>query len=158
MVTWDLVLLATFFVRPDPAAASLHKMVTHFHLERSVGACEGIDHDADQRAVAQPDKRRFLRFRTVRAGPLDDGLDAVEQLAGLCGREHGRLALADDLLEAAHGVGRVCVEYVAGDEPVEAHPQRGRVLLDSRRGELALQIPDEGGAWRSSRPCACGRC
>ena len=73
------------------------------------------------------------------------GLDAVEQLAGFLGRQHGRLALPDDVFGAAHGVGRVHVENVARHQPVEQHPERRQVLLDGRRGELALQVLDEGG-------------
>jgi len=64
VVTRDLVFLATFFVQPDPAAASLHEIVTHFHLEHGIDAREGVNHHAaDERAIAQPDKCRFLCFR-----------------------------------------------------------------------------------------------
>jgi hypothetical protein len=35
------MLLATFFVQPDPAAPSLHKIVTHFHLEHGVEKVRG---------------------------------------------------------------------------------------------------------------------
>jgi hypothetical protein len=33
VVTRNLMLLATFFVQPDPSAAFLHEIVTHFRLE-----------------------------------------------------------------------------------------------------------------------------
>jgi hypothetical protein len=36
------MLLSTFFVQPDPSTASLHEIVTHFHLEHGVDAGEGV--------------------------------------------------------------------------------------------------------------------
>ena len=42
-------------------------------------------------------------------------------------------------------MGRVHVENVARHQLVEQHPERRQVLLDGRRGELALQVLDEGG-------------
>ena len=74
-----------------------------------------------------------------------DRLDALEQLAGFLGRQDGRLAFSDDVFGAAHGVGGVHLQNVAGHQPVKEHAQRGQVLLDGGRGELSLQILDEGG-------------
>ena len=34
---------------------------------------------------------------------------------------------------------------MASHQPIEQHAQRGQVLLDGRRGELFLQMLDEGG-------------
>lgn len=56
-----------------------------------------------------------------------------------------RLAFFNDILGAAHGVGRVHVEYVAGDKPVEQHSERGQVLLHRGRCEFSLQLLHEGG-------------
>ena len=56
VVTRNLALLGTFFVQPHPAAAPLHEIVTHFHLEHGVHAREGVGHDADERAIAQAGK------------------------------------------------------------------------------------------------------
>ena len=137
------MLLAAFFVQPDPAAASLHEIVTHFHLEHGVDAGEGVDHHADEGAIAQADERRFVRFRADGAGRVCDDLDAVEQLAGLLGRQYRRLAFFNDILGAAHGVGRVHIEDVAGDKPVEQHSQGGHVLLHRGRGEFTLQLLHE---------------
>ena len=119
------MLLATFFVQADPAAASLHEIVTHFHLEHGIDAGEGVDHDADERAIAQPDERRFVRFRAAVAGRVSGDRNAVEQLARLVGRQYRRLALLDDVLGAAHGVGPVHVQDVARHKPVEQHSERG---------------------------------
>ena len=69
-------------------------------------------HDADQGAVSQADEGR--------------GVDSVEE-PGLVGGED--LAALDDVLGAAHGVGRVHGEPAAGDEPVEAHADGGRCRL-----------------------------
>ena len=70
---------------------------------------------------------------------------AIEQRARLVGREHRRLAFFHHVFRAAHGVGRVHVEDVAGHQPVEQHAQRRQVLLDRGRRELALQLLDERG-------------
>jgi hypothetical protein len=51
------MLRATFFVQPDRAASSLH-----------VDPSEGVDHHADEGAIAQPDERRFVCFRAAGAG------------------------------------------------------------------------------------------
>ena len=42
-------------------------------------------------------------------------------------------------------MGGVHLQNVAGHQPVKEHAQRGQVLLDGGRGELSLQILDEGG-------------
>jgi hypothetical protein len=51
---------------------------------------------------------------------------------------HGDLTALDDVLGAAHGVGRAHGEHAAGDEPVEAHADGG-VLLVGRLGDRRLQ-------------------
>jgi hypothetical protein len=43
VVTRNLMILTTFFVQADPSSASLHEIVTHFHLEHGVDAGEGVD-------------------------------------------------------------------------------------------------------------------
>jgi hypothetical protein len=49
-----------------------------------------------------------------------------------------------DVFRAAHCARRADFDDVAGEQPVEQHSQRGEVLLDGRRRELALQLLDEG--------------
>ena len=49
------------------------------------------------------------------------------------------------IFRAAHGMGRIHVDDVAGHEPVEQHADGGQVLLDRGRGEMALEILQEGG-------------
>ena len=58
VVTRNLVLLAAFFVQAHPAAAPLHEVVTHFHLEHGVDPREGVDHHADEGAIAQSENSR----------------------------------------------------------------------------------------------------
>lgn len=72
------MLLATLFVQADPSAASLHKIVTHFHLEHGVDPREGVHHHADEGAMAQADKCRFACFQAVLPPRFSDDLDAVK--------------------------------------------------------------------------------
>ena len=88
-------------------------------------------------------------------------VDGVQQGARLVGIQNRRLAFLDDILRAAHGVRRIHVDDVAGDQPVEQHANGGQVLLDRRRRELALSDPSRrprrGTAVRRAswcRPCA----
>ena len=71
------------------------------------------------------------------------GVDGVQQRARFLAVEHRRLAFLHDVFRAAHRVGRVHLDDVAGHQPVEQHPQRRQVLLHRRRRELALQLLDE---------------
>ena len=138
------MLLAAFLVQAHPAAAALYEVVADLHLQHGAHAGEGVDHRADQCPVAQTDERRLLGFVSVLALRLSAGRDAVEQLTGLLGRQHRRFALLDDIFWAAHGVGRIHVEDVAGHQPVEEHAQRGQGLLDRPRRKLALEVLHEG--------------
>lgn len=57
VVRWDRVFFAALLVqtKPPPLAAGVGKIVIDEHIEHCGNACEAIDHDADQRLVAQPD-------------------------------------------------------------------------------------------------------
>ena len=74
-----------------------------------------------------------------------DGPDAVEQGAGFLCRQHRRLARLEGVFGAAHGVGLVQLQDMAGDQPVKQNAKRRQVLLDGGRGELALQVLNESG-------------
>jgi hypothetical protein len=78
-----------------------------------------------------------MRDRASWAGKC---VDRVEQRAGLVGVEHRRLALFYNVFGAAHRVGRIGFENMAGHQPIEKHPQRGEMLFDGRGREFALQV------------------
>ena len=75
------------------------------HAERSANPGEGIDHQPDQRAIAQTGMRR--------------NTDAVEQCARFHRIEHRCLPGRDDVPRPAHRSRGVDRNDLAGDEPVE---------------------------------------
>ena len=101
------------------------------HPDRRADAREGIDHQADQRAVAQADDGRRV--------------DRVDELARLGRVEHRRLAAPHDVARPAHGGGRVGRHDLADHHPIEQVAQRGQAQLRGRRGSRALQLLDVGG-------------
>ena len=123
VVARHLVLLAAFLMEAHPAAPALREVVLDLHADDRVHAGEGVDHDADKRVVAELGDGGLLCFRAVRLPDLRD--DAVQQRPRLLGGEHRRLALRHHVAQAAHGVGRVRLDDVAGHQPVKQHPQRG---------------------------------
>ena len=137
--------LAAFFMKPYPAAAPLDEVVTHLHSDHGAYARKGVNHQTDERAIAQAGEVGRLADLAVRIGRLNDDGDAVEQGARFVDVEYGRLPFLDDVLGAADGMGRVDFENLAGDEPVEEHSKGGQVLLHRGRGHPALQVLDEGG-------------
>ena len=68
-----------------------------------------------------------------------------EQLARLFAGQHRGLAGLDDVLGAAHRMGRIGRDDLAGDQPVEQHADRGEVLLDRRLLEILGHRLDIGG-------------
>ena len=64
-------------MQPDPAAASLHEIVTHFHLEHGAHTRVGVDITAMRVRIAQADEHRFLRFR-----PAGSSTDAKAATTG----------------------------------------------------------------------------
>ena len=142
VMTGDGMLLAALLVQPKPSAATLQEVVPDPHSQNGADAGEGVDHGADERPIAQADQQGFLGFGAV---AVLHGPDAVEQGAGfLCG-QHRRLARLEGIFRAAHGVGRVELEDLAGDQPVKQNAKRRQVLLDGGRGQLALQVLNESG-------------
>ena len=131
VVAGHLVALATLFAEADPGPVPLNEDVLGAHLEHRPHAGEGVDHQGDQGAVAQPWER-------VRH-------DRIEQVAGFCGREYRRFAFLDGVFRHAHSAGGVGGQDLADDEPVEEHPDSGKVELDGGRRHPALQFFDVGG-------------
>jgi hypothetical protein len=125
VVRRHFVALAAFLVKADPPALPVGKIILDPHRHHGADAGEGVGHDPDQGAVAQADEGR--------------GVDALDQRAGLVGREHGGLAALDDVLGAANRGGGIAGEDAAGDEPIEQHADGGEVLLDGRLRHPVLE-------------------
>ena len=47
---------AALLVQTNPAAAPLDEIIPDLHFQHGVDAGEGVDHDADQGAIAQADQ------------------------------------------------------------------------------------------------------
>jgi len=115
--------LAALLAQLHPQPAVLREHVLDCHPERRANAGERIDHEADQRAVAQ-------------AGVCRD-IDTVEQRARFGRIEHRRLPAGDDMPGPAHRVRRVDLHHVTGDQPIEQVAERGEPQLDGRRRQFA---------------------
>jgi hypothetical protein len=125
------VALAALFAQPHPETSVLRVYVLDRHSEGRANPGEGIDHQPDQRAIAQTCMCRDI--------------DAVEQRARLGRIENRRLSTRHDVSGAAHRSGRVDRHDLAGDQPVERMTDRGEPLLDARCCKLAHPGLDPGG-------------
>ena len=119
MVAGHFVALAAFFAQADPEPPALAVNVLDLHAERGADAGETVDHQADQRAIAQAHRR--------------GGIDAVEQLAGFGRLQHRRLALAHDMLGPAHRGGWIDRHDLADHQPVKEMADGGEPLLHGGR-------------------------
>ena len=144
VVTGHLVMLAAFLVEPHPGVAALREYVLEAHLEHRAHAREGIDHQGDQRPVAQAHR-----------GACGD---RIKQVAGFFSCQRGRLALLERMLRPAHGAGRVGGDDLAHHKPVEEHADRGQLEFDRRSRQAALQLLDIGGDMEWLRCSGDGRC
>ncbi len=107
--------LAALLVKPYPTPALLDVVVPDSHAGRRADAGEGVAHERDEGTVAEPEQ--------------GSGVDGGEQLMHLLGREYRCFALSDAVLRSSYGMGGIDVQNVAGDQPIEQHPDRGQVLL-----------------------------
>lgn len=123
--------LAAFFMQPYPGATALDKHILHSHGDRRADPGKGVDHQADQRAIAQA----FNRL----------AIDRVEEETGLFGGEHRRLAFLHRILRASHGTRRIVGNDLADHEPIEQHANGREMLFHGRRGQPALQGFNIGG-------------
>lgn len=69
VVRWNLVELPTLFMKPNPGAPSDMVEILDFHPADCRDPRETVDHDRNQRSVAQPNHRR--------------GVDRIKQLSRL---------------------------------------------------------------------------
>ena len=89
------VLLAKLLLQAQPEPPVLRIHVFDAHADRSTNAREGIDHEADERPIAEADDGR--------------GIDRVEKLTRLGRIEHRRLAAPH---RATHGGGqKTCLVF-----------------------------------------------
>lgn len=123
MVAGHRMFLAALFAQPHPQPAVLRIDIRHAHPERRADAREAVDHEGDQRPIAQAGRRRHVY--------------AVEQRARLGWIEYRSLAGFDDMRGAAHRAGRIDRHHLAGDQPVEQMPHGRELLLDRRSGDGA---------------------
>jgi hypothetical protein len=143
VVTGNIIFLSALLMQAHPSPAALHEIIPDLHPQDRPDTREAVSHETDQGPVAQSDLVGLVRRSTLLVH-FDDG-NAVEQRAGLVGGQNRRFYFLYDLFWAAHGMGRVDVDYMAAHEPVEQHADRGQMLLDGRRRDLGLKILDEGG-------------
>ena len=88
VVAGHLVVLAALLPEPHPGPVPLNEHVLGAHLQGGPDTGEGVDHEGDEGAVAQPRARI--------------GHDRRKQVAGFRGREDGRLAFPDGVFRPAH--------------------------------------------------------
>ena len=124
-------ILAAFLVQPEERSLALGVVVSHLHRHSRAHACEAVQHDSDQGAVAQAHQRARV--------------DAIQKTPGLAGGQHRRLASFHNVFRAAHRAGRVERHDLADHKPVEQHADGRQVLLDGRRGAGLRQLLDVGG-------------
>jgi len=118
--------LAALLVEPHPKAAPLRVVVLDVHRDRGTDAGESVDHEPDERAIAEPDDGRDV--------------DAVDEFARLLCREHRRLPLLCDVPRPADWTRRVERDHLAHNQVVEEHPDRSEVLLHGWLREAPLQL------------------
>ena len=109
----------------------LREHVLDAHGDRRANTRERIDHQSDQGAVAEADDGRRV--------------DRIDELAGLGGIKHRRLAAPHDMARPAHGGGRIGRHDLADHHPVEQVAQCGQAELGGRRGSRLAQLLDVGG-------------
>ena len=106
----------------------LQVVVAHTHSQYRRDTRKAVDHHRDQCPVAQP-------YDGV-------GRDGIQQLAGVLSGENRRFAAPGNLLRSTHRSGGIEAHHLASHQPIEQDADRGEVLLDRRRGQIAAQQLD----------------
>src|ERR1700734_649146 len=120
--------LAALFVESHPGSAALHVNILDAHFERRAYPGEGVHHERNQRPIA----------KAYGGG----GVDGIEQRSRFLGSENRRLALLHFMLWPAHRARGIDRENVPDDEPVEQHPDSGKMHFHRWSSEAALQAFD----------------
>ena len=107
--------LAAFFVQPKPPALALRVKILHAHVGDGADTAEGVDHDGDERAIAEADEGlRLDGFEELRASaPLNTGV--FPRFADAWARGRRRPDSCGGRLD---------------DQVIAQHADRGQVLLD----------------------------
>lgn len=117
--------LAALLVQAHPRPAVLHVNIFDLRNQHRANPREGIDHEANQGAVAQADWRSRI--------------DAVEQDARFLRVEPPRLANFDDVPGTAHTGGGIGRDDLTRRKPIEQYADGGKPLLRRRRAVAARQ-------------------
>ena len=105
--------LAAFFAQAHPGTTALDMDILDPHPDHSSDAGEGIDHDCNQGAVPQGNRRR--------------NIEAVQQLTGFTCRERRRLAFFHHMLGSKDRAPRVDRRHLANNQSVKEHPDCGEL-------------------------------
>ena len=119
--------LAAFLVQPHPEAAVLHEHVLDLHGDDGPDAGEAVEHEADQRLVAQID---------------GDVLPMLSSRARTSAASRRALALAHDVLRPAHRQRRIGLHDVACHQPVEEVTDGSEAKLHCRHRMRRFQVLD----------------
>lgn len=121
------VKLASLFVKPDPPPLAVLVIVFDRHGGYGSNPCKRKHHDGHERPVSLAHDVRYV--------------DAVEEAPRVFRREHRRLPFSVAVSRAADGRGRIEPHDLANDEPIEEHPDSGKVLLHRlRRSGVLLDV------------------
>ena len=126
-----VVSLPALFMKPYPGSFALDIHVLNAHEEHRSDPREGVDHERDERPIAQAHHGARV--------------DAREKLPRLLGGKDGSLPLLHDMPRASDCVRWIGREHLVDHEPVEEHPQGGKLLLDRGRGEPCREFLNIGG-------------
>ncbi len=67
MVAGRFMLLAALLMQAHPSMPPLREIIAHVHLQHRADAGEGVNHHADQRAIAQAGQRAGINRGQQRA-------------------------------------------------------------------------------------------
>src|ERR1022692_147241 len=120
------VALAALLVEAHPPAAPLKIPIFDIHARCGAHARERVDHQGDERTIAEADDERCDLPGLLILPPNGN---AVEENPSLVGREHRRLAFLHAVPRPADRMRGVRGDHLAGHQPIKEHPDSGELLL-----------------------------